>query len=153
MSGEANFTNVKLKQGTPVDYSFAVDTTSNPQLLFEIPDETIDTTTLQVIVQESGTSSSSTVYTQASDVLLLDGTSTVYFLQEGINGNYEIYFGDGIIGKKLIDGNIVRLSYLSTNDTAASGANSFILLDSVPGFSNTSIFSVTPATNGKKRRY
>jgi len=151
VSGEANFTDVTLKQGTPVDYSFVVDTTSNPELLFEIPDQTIDTTTLKVTVEDSGTNSFSTVYTQASDVLLLDGTSTVYFLQEGLNGNYEIYFGDNIIGKKLIDGNIVRLSYLSTNGTAAAGANSFILLDSLTGFSNTSIFSITPATNGGEK--
>ncbi len=151
VSGEANFTDVTLKQGTPVDYSFVVDTTSNPELLFEIPDETIDTTTLKVTVEDSGTNSFSTIYTQASDVLLLDGTSTVYFLQEGLNGNYEIYFGDNIIGKKLIDGNIVRLSYLSTNGTAAAGANSFIMLDSLTGFSNTSIFSITPATNGGEK--
>jgi hypothetical protein len=151
VSGEANFIDVTLKQGTPVDYSFVVDTTSNPELLFEIPDETIDTTTLKVTVEESGTNSFSTVYTQASDVLLLDGTSTVYFLQEGLNGNYEIYFGNGIIGKKLIDGNIVRVSYLSTNGTAAAGANSFILLDSLTGFSNTSISSITSATDGGEK--
>ena len=151
VSGEASFADVTLKQGTPVDYSFVVDTTSNPELLFEIPDETIDTTTLKVTVEDSGTNSFSTVYTQASDVLLLDGTSTVYFLQEGLNGNYEIYFGNNIIGKKLIDGNIVRLSYLSTNGTAAAGANSFILLDSLTGFSNTSISSITPATNGGEK--
>jgi len=151
VAGEANFTDVAIKQGTPVDYSFTVDTISNPQLLFEIPDETIDTTTLEVTVQESGTNSSSTVYTQATDVLLLDGTSTVYFLQEGINGNYEIYFGDDIIGKKLIDGNIVRLNYLSTNGTSAAGANSFILLDSISGFSNTSISPITSASNGGEK--
>lgn len=151
VSGQANFTDVALKEGTPVNYSFTVDTTSNPDLIFQIPDETIDTTTLEVAVQDSGTNSFSTVYTQASDVLLLDGTSTVYFLQEGLDGNYEIYFGDDIIGKKLINGNIVRLSYLSTNGTKAAGANSFILLDSISGFSNTSIFPVVPATNGGEK--
>ncbi|NBP02458.1 MAG: hypothetical protein EBU90_20540 [Proteobacteria bacterium] len=151
LSGQADFVDVTLKQGTPVSYSFTVDTTANPDLLFEIPDDSIDTTTLQVTVQESGTNSSSTVYTQVTDVLYLDGTSTVYFLQEGINGNYEIYFGDGILGKKLIDGNIVRLNYLSTNGTAAAGANSFVLLDSISGFSNTSISSITPATSGGEK--
>ena len=151
VSGEAKFTDVTLKQGTPVDYSFVVDTTSNPELLFEIPDQTIDTTTLRVTVEESGTNSFSTVYTQATDVLLLDGTSTVYFLQEGLNGNYEIYFGNGIIGKNLIDENIIRVSYLSTNGTAAAGANSFILLDSLTGFSNTTISSITAATDGGEK--
>jgi hypothetical protein len=151
VSGEAEFSDIAIKQGTPVDYSFTVDTTSNPELLFDIPDNSIDTTTLEVSVQQSGTNTASVVYTRATDALLLDGTSTVYFLQEGLEGNYQIYFGDDIIGKTLIDGNIVRLSYLSTNGTAAAGANSFILLDSITGFGNTSIQSVTAATDGSEK--
>jgi hypothetical protein len=65
-----------------------------------------------------------------------------------MNGNYEIYFGDGIIGNKLVDGNIVRVSYVSTEGVASAGANSFILLDSVYGFANTTIYPVFPASNG-----
>lgn len=151
VSGEADFNNITIKQGTPADYSFTVDTTANPELLFDIPDASIDTTTLEVSVQQSGSNSTSVVYTKATDVLLLDGDSTVYFLQEGINGNYQIYFGDGIIGKTLIDGNIVRLSYLSTNGTAAGGANSFVLLDALSGFGNTTIESITSASNGSEK--
>ena len=151
VSGEAEFSDIAIKQGTQVDYSFTVDTTSNPELLFDIPDNSIDTTTLEVSVQQSGTNTASVVYTKATDALILDGTSTVYFLQEGLEGNYQIYFGDDIIGKTLIDGNVVRLSYLSTNGTAAAGANSFILLDSITGFGNTTIQSVTAATDGSEK--
>lgn len=151
VSGQAVFSDIAIKQGTPVEYSYVVDKTANPQLLFDIPDNLIDTTTLEVTVQQSGANTSSTVYTKATDALLLNGTSTVYFLQEGLDGNYQIYFGDDIIGKTLIDGNIVRLSYLSTNGTASAGANSFILLDSITGFGNTAIQSVTSATNGSEK--
>jgi hypothetical protein len=31
----------------------------------------------------------------------LDNTSKVYFLQEGEEGKFEVYFGDGVIGKNL----------------------------------------------------
>lgn len=144
----ATFSGVVLKQGTPVNYSFTADTTANPSSTFEIPDENIDTTTLQVSVQQSGTNTSTTIYNNATDYLMLDGTSQVYFLQEGLNGYYEIYFGDGIIGKKLVDGNIIKVSYVSTEGAAAAGANSFILLDQVSGFANTTINPLYAATTG-----
>ena len=35
------------------------------------------------------------------------------------DGQYEIYFGDGIIGKSLEDGNIINVSYVVTNKTEA----------------------------------
>ena len=44
----------------------------------------------------------------------LDDTSKVYFLQEVEGGRYEIYFGDGVLGKKVEDGNIIILDYIVT---------------------------------------
>ena len=70
---------------------------------------------------------SNTTYTKATSITELDGTSKVYFLQEAEDGQYEIYFGDGVIGKKLDDGNIISISYVVTNKTEANGATSFSL--------------------------
>jgi hypothetical protein len=67
--------------------------------------------------------------------LTLTGDSLVYFLQEGLNGYYEIYFGDGILGKKLTNGNIVKLSYVVTSGSLSAGANSFVLMDQISGYS------------------
>jgi hypothetical protein len=147
----ATFSNVTIKQGVPANYNFTVDSTSNPNYIFEIPDNAIDTSTLQVIVQNSSTDSTQTTFNLSSDYLGLDGTSQVYFLQEAVNGNYQIYFGDGIIGQQLVDGNIVYVGYLSTEGTGAAGANSFILLQSVSGYAATTVDSVTPATTGTNK--
>ena len=38
-------------------------------------------------------------------------TSKVYFIQEGQDNRYEVYFVDGV-GNKLIDGNVVILNIL-----------------------------------------
>jgi hypothetical protein len=81
----------------------------------------------------------------------LNGDSKVYFLQESVNGYYQIYFGDGIIGKKLTDGNIVKVSYIITSALSSSGANNFVLMDSISGYSNTVIYPITSATNGGDR--
>jgi hypothetical protein len=147
-SRTATFNNVIIKQGIPAAYNFTVDSTTNPTYLFEIPDAAIDTTTIKVVVQESSSNSSYTVFNLASNYLQLDGTSSVYFLQEALNGNYQIYFGDGIIGKKLTDGNIVSVSYLSTEGTSAAGANSFVLMNTVAGYAPSAVTSVYSATAG-----
>jgi hypothetical protein len=144
----ATFNNVVLKQGLAGSISYTVDSTTNPKYVFEIPDSGVDTTTLVVSVQTSASNNYSLVYTQASDNLSLLGSSLVYFLQEGLGGLYEIYFGDNILGKKLVDGNIVKISYINTNGTASTGANNFVLMESINGYSNTTIFPITSASQG-----
>ena len=106
-SGTAFFNNLELKQGIPGNISYTVNSTLNPSYTFEILDSNVDTTTLQVIVQNSSTDTTQTVYQLASNYLELTSTSNVYFVQEALNGNYQIYFGDGVLGNKLSDGNIV----------------------------------------------
>jgi hypothetical protein len=148
VANTATFTDVSIKQGVTATYSFTVNSTSNPNFIFEIPDASIDTSTLKVIVQQSSSNASYSIYNSAKNYLTLDGSSEVYFLQEALNGNYEIYFGDGILGKKLTDGNIVIVNYISTEGTGAAGANSFVLMDTVSGYGASSVVSVTPATTG-----
>lgn len=149
-SNTAIFPNVKIKQGVYATYRFTVNSTTNPNYIFQIPDNAIDTTSLQVLVQQSSSNSSYTIYNQAmpADYLTLNSTSKVYFLQEALDGNYEIYFGDGVLGQQLTDGNIVVVNYVSTEGTAAAGANSFVLLNTVSGHSPSAVLSVTPATSG-----
>jgi hypothetical protein len=84
----------------------------------------------------------------AEAYLELDPTSAVYFLQEGPNGNYQIYFGDGVLGKLLTDGNQIIVSYITTSSTASYGANNFVLMDTIAGYSNTVITPVTSTTQG-----
>ena len=148
VANTATFSETVISQGIPSSYSYTVNTTTNPQQIFEIPDTNIDTSTLLVSIQESSSNLNFQTYTQASNYLELTPTSKVYFLQEGMNGNYQIYFGDDILGKTLVDGNIVNITYISTNGTAAFGANSFAIMSSVGGFSNTVVTSASSASNG-----
>jgi hypothetical protein len=148
---QALFSNVLIKQGIVTSISYQVDSTTNPTYTFSIPDENVDTTTLLVSVQQSVSNTTYEIFTKASDVLLLTGDSTVYFLQESVDGLYEINFGDGILGKKLVDGNIVNLSYLITNGSASAGANSFINMDAIGGFSNIVVSSVQSASYGQNK--
>lgn len=144
----ATFNGVNIKQGLPVTLNFSVDSITNPTYTFELPDSNIDTTTIIVTVQESSSVTTTQVYDLASNYLTLEPDSTVYFLQEGINGNYEIYFGNGVLGKKLSDGNIVTVSYVVTQGTNSFGANNFVVMNSISGFSNTTVYPVAAASAG-----
>jgi hypothetical protein len=151
INNTANFNGVTLKQGIPTNLVFTVDSITNPKYIFEILESNVDTTSITVTVQDSISNTSSEVYTLADKILTLDGTSKVYFLQESLNDSYEIFFGDGIIGKKLSDGNVVRVSYIITSGITSAGANNFVLMDTVSGFANTAIFPVVEASQGGDR--
>lgn len=150
-TNEAEFTNVVLKQGIPASLSYTVNSTNNPKYVFSLPAENIDTTTLQVLVQSSSSNTSVEIYTAAENYLTLDGNSLVYFLQENVSGSYDVSFGDGILGKKLTDGNIVLLSYITTFGSDSYGANNFVLMTSISGYSNATISPVTPTNQGSLR--
>ena len=86
-------------------------------------------------------------YTKATSITELDGTSKVFFLQEAEDGQYEVYFGDGVIGKKLDDGNIITISYVVTNKTEAN-VKTFALQGSISGFTDVTITVNSEAQGG-----
>jgi hypothetical protein len=147
----ATFTNVEIKQGVPASISYTVNSTANPRYVFNLPADNIDTTTLQVYVQQSSTNTSIEIYKAAENYLTLDATSLVYFLQESVAGSYEVSFGDGILGKKLTDGNIVLISYITTSGSDSYGANNFTAMSSIGGYSSITINPVISTTKGSLR--
>ena len=150
-NGNVTYPNLTLKQGQPTSLNFTYVAATNPSATFELPDANIDTSSLTVVVQQSSSNTNSMVYNLATDFLSLSPTSTVYFLQEGVNGLYQIYFGDGNLGQALTDGNVVYVSYIITKATASSGANNFVLMDTVAGYSNTTVYPLTSATQGANK--
>jgi len=147
----ANFTAVELKQGRIGSYSFTVNSTTNSEYIFEIPDTNIDISTMSVTVQESSSNSYYEVYSVETSYLELGPTDKVYFVQEAVNGNYQIYFGDGVLGKQLSDGNIVGVTYLSTSGTLGGLANNFVLMDNIGSYSSLVINPRDAATQGRNR--
>jgi hypothetical protein len=143
------FSNVKIYEGTYVTFQYTANTADLDQK-FLIQSANADTTTLSVSVQNSASDTTTNTYTKATSITELDSTSKVYFLQEDEDGKFEIYFGDGVIGKKLEDGNIVILKYVVTNKTAANGATTFTLNGNIGGFSDTTITTNSNAANGSE---
>ena len=147
-AGTGVIDSLEIKQGIPTTYTFTVNSTTNPNYTFELPDANVDTTSIQVLVQQSSSNTSYEIYQPAENYLQLDSTSKVYFLQEAINGNYQLIFGNGVLGKKLADNNLVVVSYVITEGTAAAGANNFVLMSSVPNLGSVVINPIVKASTG-----
>jgi hypothetical protein len=148
-AGVYNFSSVDIYEGTLVTFKYTVDSNDVDQK-FVIPSDNADTSTLKVSIQTSASDTTTEVYSLATSLSELNNTSKVYFLQEGENGRFEIYFGDGILGKKPIDGNIINLEYIVTNKTESNGASSFTLSGDVGGFSDVTLTTNTNAANGSE---
>lgn len=146
-NGIFQFQNIKIFEGTRVNYTYTVDS-NNLEQQFIIPSAAVDTSTLVVLVQNSVSDTTSTTYTLNTDYTTLTSTSTRYFIQEIEEGRFEVYFGDGISGKKPADGNIVTLSYVVTNGDDADGASTFVADSTIGGYSSISVVTVSSASGG-----
>ena len=145
------FENVEIYEGQLVDLTFVYSRQDNPKRIFSLPNENIDTKTLKVSIRPTESSTESEVFEMVLDVVEIDGDSAVYFLQEGTEGTYQIYFGDGNLGKELPDGAYVTVSYLITNGDAANDADGFVGTQLINGFSEFVVSTVSPAAGGDVR--
>jgi hypothetical protein len=115
------FPDIKIIEGTPLTFNWEVTAGS----IYVIPNSTIDLTTLKVQVQESSSSSIFETYTNGNDITIANSTTRVYFVKEIDDGLYQLTFGDGVIGKKLDNGNVVHIEYMASNLSAPNGARLF----------------------------
>jgi hypothetical protein len=147
ISGTRTFTfsNVEIAEGTIRSLSYRVDNDIENQK-FQISDRDADTSSLRVRVQNNQDSQDFDSYQQFTTIQDVNSSSLVYHLQENSSGFYQIFFGDGIIGKKPTNDNIVTVDYLVSKGIAANGANAFGLVTAFATLNEPNI-SVTTKTN------
>ena len=145
-NGILRFSNVPIYEGTLVTTKYTVDD-ANPDKKYLLTSDRADTTTLKVSVQTSASDSTTENYTLATDITQVNANTRAFFLQESDDGKFEVYFGDGVVGKKPTDGNIVILEYVVTNKGKANGARSFSGT-TVGGYSDITIATLVAAQGG-----
>jgi len=137
VSGVYSVSDVEVKEGNLLTKSYTVNLADTAQR-FLIPNANVDTTTINITVQNSA--NDSTVFTYADgnalDVTTITSTQRVYFIQEVEDQKYEIFFGDGAIGRQLADGNIIFVEYLTTSGTLANKASTFTAVGTVAGLTS-----------------
>ena len=148
IDGTAYFYDTDVYEGTVVDQSFPYST-NNINQRFILSNAGIDLDTLIVNVKPTATSSLLSVYTRQDSLFdaatsnTITGNSLIYYIQEIEEEQYEIIFGDGIFGKKLVDGNIVEVSYIISNGSDANGVSNMAFAGKCTYNRNATEYTVT----------
>ena len=119
-SGIATFTGIVLYEGVFLKDTFVKDI--NQRQRFILTNKNADTTSMRVEVT-SGTVTER--YLQATDITKIDSSSKVFFLEESEYEIPEILFGDGKVGKDLLNGDVVSVQYSTSSGTGANGLKVF----------------------------
>ena len=144
----ATFTGIPIYEGTLLTVRTIIDTSIKNQR-FKLENTGIDTNTIKIRVYQAANTTNYTEYKLANNILDLSATDSVYFINETEDENYEIFFGDGVLGKKLVDGNVVEISYILTNGDSTNGAKTFTFNGIMEDENNAPItlpFTVTSLT-------
>lgn len=113
-----------LFQGVKTEQIFIIDYKNNPDQRFIINNQDVDLETLIVKVKES-VNSENFIYNKSENVANVTPEDRVYWVIENENGNYEIQFGNGRIGKKLDDSAEVFIEYLVSAGSISNKFKSF----------------------------
>ena len=148
-NGVMRFSNVPIYEGTLITTKYTVDL-NNIEQKFIVSDARADTTTLKVSVQNSASDLKTNTYELATDITQVTSGANVYFIQENSDDKFEVYFGDGVVGSAISNGNIVKLEYIVTNKEKANGARVFSS-PSIDGETDISISTLVAARGGAER--
>ena len=126
VDGIATFRDVVIYEGTFLTSNFTVSAANPaPPSRYTLDNANIDTSTLEVSVRDTESSTSSKKYVFSDTLIEVTDTSRVYFLQEVEDQRYELIFGDGVFGEKLKALNYIDVSYITTNGEDGNGISSF----------------------------
>lgn len=148
LNGVFKFEDLEIYQGTMNSDIFAYNGQIQNQR-FPLTEELVDTSSITVTVQSTGGSTSA--WTQSTDISAVDKDSKVWYVQENDQGQFEVYFGDGVISAEPLDGDTITISYLVTNAVHTEGARVFTMSDSVGGNSNVTITTKINSSGGKDK--
>ena len=154
-NGVATFEDVEVREGTQLVNTFTVNTALKSQR-FILDNENIDTNTIRVKVFPTG-GSLSEPWLVSDNIIGINGTSKVFFLEEIEDSRYELLFGDGVLGKALENGARVEVSYLTTAGPESNGVRTFVfsgVLENPQGVSpnsfDVSITSTVASAGGEE---
>lgn len=116
------FEDVELVEGTKLTKKY----TYSDGIKLIIPNKNVDISTLTVLVQDNLSSSNYVRYTKVDDILNVKSDDAVFYIKQREDTQYEVFFGNGVLGKKLSTGNVVTLDYMISSGSASNRASSFV---------------------------
>ena len=140
--GIAYFNDIYIYEGTLLTAQFT-ESSANPNQKFILPNTGIDSTLIKVRVKENSGVTNGTKYSSQDSLFDINSQSKVFFLQEVEDERNELFFGDGIFGKKLEDGNVADVDYIVSSGDGGNGVQSFQFAGKITYTRNASEYNVT----------
>lgn len=121
-SGAFSVEGLDVYEGAWVTDSFVYQ----PNTRFILSNPSVDTTSLDVTVSGDGGSTWQTYVLQPT-LLGINGQTLCYFLGATETEDYEVYFGNGVLGYQLPYGALIQANYRTSSGPDADGISSFTL--------------------------
>ena len=142
VNGTASFDDISIYQGTLLTSTYTYNS-YNPTQKFTLPNIGVDTSLMTVNVSANASATQKVKYSYQDSLFDIKSDSKVYYLQEIEDERYEIFFGDGIFGKSLEEGNFITIDYITCNGDSANGINSFTFSGNLSYTRNAITYPVT----------
>jgi hypothetical protein len=143
-------TTINLKEGKLITTRYTVNLNDADQR-FLIQNTNVDTSTLSVSVLNSISDSTSRTFATQENLVEINSTTKVYFLEEVEDGQFEIKFGDGTFGISLDNSNIVVISYLISSGSLANDIQTLSYASTISGVTAATFVASDPAIGGNDR--
>lgn len=137
---------VKIYEGDYSSDTHIINYDNN--LIYKISSNRVDVSSIIVRVIENNGADVLT-YTRATSLFGLDSASKVFFVQPALNGEYEIVFGDGVVGRKPLNNSVVLIEYRICSGELPNGANKFYTASRIDNEANISVTTTSPASDGE----
>ena len=142
LDGVASFNEISINEGSLLSSNFTYSARDLNQK-FILPNSGIDTSLINVTVKGNQNATQEVKYTTQDSLLDIDSTSKVFYLQEIEDERYELFFGDGIFGKALEEGNYINVDYIVSGGDSANGVSQFSFAGKLTYTRNSNNYTVT----------
>ena len=120
----ATFENVTIYEGNLLTKNFTVYGSEKTQR-FILENPYIDTRSISVTVKPYSESQAGDAYEKVETLLSLDATRKIYMVNEIEDERYELVFGDGIFGRKVVEGEQIVVNYLAASGDDSTNISNF----------------------------
>lgn len=121
-SGSTYQKTIDIYQGVILTQTYVFSTTQN---FYPILAKNVDVSTLVVSVKPNANSTDITYLTAVSSIADIKPTDDVYFIQENSDEQFELYFGNNVLGKALENGNVITIEYVVCDGSEGNNLSSF----------------------------
>lgn len=148
---------ITIYEGIPVTEVFTVVPTNNDNgsvtynQRFNLQSDNVDVDSIEVSVAIDGNDLTPLDYKRAVNLYGLNNDSRVFFVRGYKGNNYEIEFGDGVLGAAVEAGNRITIRYRDTIGADGNGTYVFTKTTSVDGYSAVTVTTSSRANGGSER--